>query len=61
MEQQKLSSVELVTYYLQQIEKNNHKGADLRAITDINRDAIKLATRLDNERKAGKIRGPLHG
>lgn len=61
MEQQKLSSVELVTYYLQQIEKNNQKGADLRAITDINRDAIKLATRLDNERRAGKIRGPLHG
>ena len=61
MDQQQLSSVELVTYYLQQIEKNNHKGADLRAITDINRDAIKLATRLDNERKAGKIRGPLHG
>lgn len=61
MEQQKLSSVALVNYYLQQIEKNNQKGADLRAITDINRDAIKLATRLDKERKAGKIRGPLHG
>ena len=61
MEQQKLSSVELVTFYLQQIETNNQKGADLRAITDINRDAIKLATRLDSERKAGKIRGPLHG
>lgn len=61
MQQQQLSSVELTQYYLQQIEKNNQKGAQIRAIVDINRDAIKLATRLDAERKAGKIRGPLHG
>lgn len=61
MQQQQLNSVELTQYYLQQIEKNNQKGAQIRAIVDINRDAIKLATRLDAERKAGKIRGPLHG
>ncbi|MFN6971008.1 MAG: amidase [Rheinheimera sp.] len=61
MEQQQLSSVELTQYYLAQIDKNNQKGAQIRAIVDINRDAVKLATRLDAERKAGKIRGPLHG
>lgn len=61
MEQKQLSSVELTQYYLAQIEKNNLKGAQIRAIVDINRDAVKLATRLDAERKAGKIRGPLHG
>lgn len=56
-----LTSVQLTNYYLAQIDKNNRKGADLRAIADINRDAIKLASRLDAERKAGKLRGPLHG
>lgn len=61
MSQQQLSSVELTQYYLAQIDKNNQKGAQIRAIVDINRDAVKLATRLDAERKAGKIRGPLHG
>jgi amidase len=61
MAAQQLTSVELTQYYLAQIDKNNHKGADLRAISDINRDAIKLASRLDAERKAGKVRGPLHG
>jgi len=61
MSQQQLSSVELTQYYLTQIDKNNHKGAQIRAIVDINRDAVKLATRLDAERKAGKVRGPLHG
>ena len=61
MQAKHLTSVELTQYYLAQIEKNNVKGAQIRAIIDINRDAIKLATRLDAERKAGKIRGPLHG
>lgn len=61
MNQQQLSSVQLTQYYLAQIDKNNLKGAQIRAIVDINRDAVKLATRLDAERKAGKIRGPLHG
>jgi amidase len=61
MQNKQLSSVELTQYYLGQIDKNNLKGAEIRAIVDINRDAIKLATRLDAERKAGKIRGPLHG
>jgi len=61
MNQQHLSAVELTQYYLAQIDKNNLKGAQIRAIVDINRDAAKLAARLDAERKAGKIRGPLHG
>lgn len=61
MADKQLSAVELTQYYLAQIENNNLKGAQIRAIVDINRDAIKLATRLDAERKAGKVRGPLHG
>jgi Asp-tRNA(Asn)/Glu-tRNA(Gln) amidotransferase A subunit family amidase len=56
-----LTAVELTNYYLARIDKHNRQGADLRAIVDINRDAIKLASRLDAERKAGKLRGPLHG
>jgi amidase len=61
MDQQQLTSVQLTQYYLAQIDKSNLKGAQIRAIVDINRDAVKLATRLDAERKAGNIRGPLHG
>jgi amidase len=33
----------------------------LRSVIEINPDAQQMAERLDEERKAGKIRGPLHG
>ena len=33
----------------------------VNAVMSVNRDAIKEAEQLDRERKAGKIRGPLHG
>ncbi len=61
MQQGQLSAEQLTQYYLQQIQQKNLKGPELRAFNDINRDAIKLAKRLDAERKAGKVRGPLHG
>jgi amidase len=61
--QQKMASGELTArqltaFYLAQIEAKN--GA-LNAIIAVNPDALKIADQLDEERKQGKIRGPLHG
>lgn len=56
-----LSSEALVHYYIEQIEANNQQGAELRAIIDINPDALSIARALDEERAAGQVRSPLHG
>ena len=61
MQQGQLSAEQLTQYYLQQIKQKNLQGPSLHAFNDVSRDALKLAKRLDAERKAGKIRGPLHG
>ena len=61
MQQGEISSEVLTKYYLQQIQQKNLQGPSLHAFNDVNRGALELAKRLDAERKAGKIRGPLHG
>src|SRR5512135_1174599 len=33
----------------------------LKALIELNPDALPIAERLDRERKEGKVRGPLHG
>ncbi len=55
------SSEEVVSKYLKRIEDYDKKGPELRAIIEINPDALTIARGLDNERKKGIIRGPLHG
>jgi amidase len=57
----KLTSEEITQKYLDQIERLNTKGPELRSVIEVNPDAIKIARQLDVERKSGKIRGPLHG
>ena len=47
--------------YLARIKALNEQGPALRAVIEINPDALSIADRLDRERKAGKVRGPLHG
>ncbi len=61
MQQQRLSSVELTQYYLQQISAIDDSGPELNAIVDINSDALQQAAAMDAERKAGKVRSALHG
>ncbi len=51
----------LCELYLKRIEELNTQGPNLRAVIETNPDALKLADALDAERKAGKLRGPLHG
>lgn len=57
------TSVQIVNSYLAQIEKHNHAGAHLNAIiaTAPRKLALERAAMLDEERRNGKIRGPLHG
>lgn len=53
-----LSSVQLVSCYLtRQLQTQQY----LNAIIQINPDLFAIASQRDAERKAGKVRGPLHG
>ncbi|PVI01022.1 amidase signature enzyme [Periconia macrospinosa] len=52
------SSVDLVNAYTKRIIEVN---ATLHMVTELNPDALQIATELDEERAAGKCRGPLHG
>ena len=47
--------------YLARIKALNEAGPMLRAVIETNPDALAIADELDQERKAGKVRGPLHG
>jgi amidase len=51
----------LVQSYLDRIEALDHRGPMLHAMIETNPEAIELANALDAERRAGKVRGPLHG
>jgi amidase len=47
--------------YLARIEDVDKQGAALSSVIELNPDARAMAENLDNERKAGRVRGPLHG
>ena len=55
------SSRELVEQYLSRVEALDKGGPQLRSIIEVNPDALAMATQMDTERKAGRVRGPLHG
>ncbi|HEU0044038.1 amidase [Sphingomonas sp.] len=57
----KASSVDLVRAYLKRIAAMDRKGPTLRSVIVTNPDVIAQAKALDAERKAGRVRGPLHG
>jgi len=56
-----LTSVALTQAYLDRIAEIDDAGPMLNAVIEINAQAVAEATALDAERKAGKLRGPLHG
>ncbi|BDX07928.1 amidase [Planctobacterium marinum] len=58
---EKLSSERLTKFYLEQIALNNKRGAGINAVVQINSAALDSARTLDEERRKGKVRGPLHG
>lgn len=53
-----LTSRELTLGYLGRIAELNPL---LHAVIETNPQAVSIAARLDNERRAGRVRGPLHG
>ncbi|HKD12206.1 MAG TPA: amidase [Thermoanaerobaculia bacterium] len=55
------SSRSLVEKYARRIEELDRQGPSLRAVLEVNPDAPAIAEALDAERRAGKVRGPLHG
>ena len=58
------SAVSVTQAYLARIEAVDRPGDSrpgLRAVVEVNPDALADAARLDAERKAGRVRGPLHG
>ncbi|MBL7739267.1 MAG: amidase [Chitinophagaceae bacterium] len=57
----KYNSEQLTQLYLARIEAIDKNGPKLNSVIEINPDALAIAKAMDEERKAGKIRGPLHG
>src|ERR1700686_3138060 len=55
------SSRSLVAKYTSRIEALDKQGPRLRAVLEVNPDALAIAGERDAERKAGKVRGSLHG
>ena len=47
--------------YLARIEAIDRRGPTLRAVIEVNPDALSIADALDAERKSTGLRGPLHG
>lgn len=57
----KLSSLELVKKYKGRLAEIDTEGPELGSIIELNPDAENIAVQLDEERKSGNLRGPLHG
>jgi amidase len=57
----RVSSAQLVERYLARIDALDRSGPTLRSVLSVNPRATEDARRLDEERTAGRIRGPLHG
>ena len=61
MQKGQLTAVALTKMYLQRIKEIDKSGPTLNSIIELNPDALTIAAAMDAERKAGKVRGPLHG
>jgi amidase len=57
----RFSARDIVEQYADRIEDLDRKGPTLRHIIEVNPDARSIAESLDAERKAGRVRGLLHG
>ncbi|TQV85391.1 amidase [Aliikangiella coralliicola] len=58
MTQGQLTAVQLTQFFIDQIKMKNDQ---LKAVITVNPNALDVAAKLDKEREAGNVRGPLHG
>jgi len=56
-----LTARQLAEMYLSRIALIDEGGPQINSVLELNPDALVIAESLDAERKAGKVRGPLHG
>lgn len=61
MDSGSVGSVDLVREYMDRIRKIDRQGPSLNSVIAVMPDAMSEARLRDAERKAGKLRGPLHG
>lgn len=57
----RLTSEQLTQDYLARIAEIDRAGPKLGAVLELNPDALAIARERDAERRAGRVRGPLHG
>jgi len=55
------TSQSITEAYLKRIKEIDQNGPKLKAVIELNPDALNIALAMDAERKAGKVRGPMHG
>ena len=56
-----LTALGLLESYLERIDQLDRHGPAIHAVIELNPDAAQIAASLDQDRQAGRIRGPLHG
>lgn len=61
MEKGIYTSAQITQLYLNRIEAIDKNGPKLNSMIEVNPDALSIAKAMDQERKEGKVRGPLHG
>ncbi|HEV8587370.1 MAG TPA: amidase [Pyrinomonadaceae bacterium] len=57
----KYTSQSLTRKYLERIDDIDKRGPAINSVIELNPDAPAIAAEMDKERKAGRVRGPLHG
>lgn len=61
MESGHVTAHALVEQYFARVDVLDGRGPTLRSVLERNPDALSIADGLDAERRAGRVRGPLHG
>jgi amidase len=61
MESGELTARRLAELYLERISEVDKEGPYINSVIELNPDALEMADALDEERRAGKVRGALHG
>ncbi|UFH54131.1 amidase [Spirosoma sp. KNUC1025] len=61
MQSGEYTSEAITQLYLDRIDAIDKKGPRLNAVIEVNPDALTIAKAMDQERKDGKLRGPMHG